>query len=1231
VKQPCGCCAGVQIVTPEREANRPGLSAIGYRMGTWATFFESMLARLSTLHLDVPLADSTAALRRIYPLRQLATRDPSDPSIALLDAWAIVADVLTFYQERIANEGYLITAIERRSILEFARLVGYKLRPGVAASVYLAFTTANGFSGDIPAGTRAQSIPGTGETAQFFETSDKLAARDIWNILKLRRTRPQVITQPPAAPINGVSHLGTNANIVDSIWFRGISTNLNPGDPLLIVLGDGAGQQFLRFVEAVDPQADQKRTEVTLQQGAPSPQPGEYATLQSALQRFIEDATALFEGSDLANEAAALIQGLLDAASAASGAAALATATAQTPTPLTMLEEVVPQIETIYDIAVKRQFTRLRPWLGHLLETMGAVAGELATLEEATAGPALLRALQPTSLSRLGTLLDALGKPPSLQPANPIRLTRTVASAFSPHADTAPRILAALRPAMAPLLYAAWGNVVTPSAPVKVYAMRTKAGLFGHNAPLRVTGVVRGQVRGYADWPVVEIGPRGNQISHENNNVVFLDGSYDKIVPGSWIVIQTPTPYSDPPKDGFVSARPLFAKTRKPQTGRSRSDYGISAATTRIELAQSANPSLNADWINTADATAVAFTDPNGDFSRDFNVIRTTTVYAQPELLELAEEPIDRDVSGNSLELDGLYDGLEPGRWIIVSGERTDIPEVTGVNSSELVMIAGVSQGAGGQSCRTQIFKVVPLSRIFYITDTNDDGDRLVVGAPAAGALEALRQMAPPDSPNQMFCDRIQLGPGVFAEAYVPTAAELAGDFSTFAAVFQDPIAGGQPPIANGIIPQQRLNPSRPDAVFAWRITRVTSGSDTIHTTLTLANNLAYAYDSANVAIYGNVTEATHGQTIGEVLGDGDATQVFQTFALRQSPLTYVSAPTVDGAQSTLVVRVNDIQWHEAGDLAELGPRDRGYFTRADNAATTSVIFGSGERGARLPTGSANVKATYRYGIGKPGNVKAGQISQLASHPLGLQRVLNPLRASGGADTDGRDQARRNTPMAVMALDRLVSIKDYADFARTYAGIGKAISAKLSDGRRQMVHVTVAGEADISIDQNSDLYRNLVTSLEQFGDPHLPIQVCVRKVKLLVISARLQLLPDYDWESVEPRVRAALLDAFSFDARQLGQTAFQSEAVGVMQRVKGVAYVDLQIFDSVAEDITVEQLALLASTLAPNPFVLAQMAHPNAGADALASTDPCVRVLPAELVFLTPDIPDTLLLAQIGG
>jgi hypothetical protein len=85
-----------------------------------------------------------------------------------------VADLLGFYQERIANEGYLRTATERRSVLELARLVGYELRSGVSASVYLAYTLDDNQIGPtiIAAGARSQSLPGPGETPQSFETSE---------------------------------------------------------------------------------------------------------------------------------------------------------------------------------------------------------------------------------------------------------------------------------------------------------------------------------------------------------------------------------------------------------------------------------------------------------------------------------------------------------------------------------------------------------------------------------------------------------------------------------------------------------------------------------------------------------------------------------------------------------------------------------------------------------------------------------------------------------------------------------------------------------------------------------------------------------------------------------------------------------------------------------------------------------------------------------------------------
>ncbi|HYX40669.1 MAG TPA: hypothetical protein VE821_03170, partial [Pyrinomonadaceae bacterium] len=242
----CGCCEGIAVETPVEIANRPGLSAIAYRVGEHAQFRDTLVARLSAAS---------------YPaLKYLTTRDADDFSLALLDAWATVADVLTFYQERIANESYLRTATERLSILELARLVGYELRPGVAASTYLAFTinaapnvtreqaAAFGMPArtTIDVGVKVQSIPGPDEKPQVFETVERIEARAEWNEIRPRLTRPQVLKADDTV-----------------IYFAGLANGLKKGDGLLITPDEGAAS--FRQIAEVETENDKQRTKVTLQ------------------------------------------------------------------------------------------------------------------------------------------------------------------------------------------------------------------------------------------------------------------------------------------------------------------------------------------------------------------------------------------------------------------------------------------------------------------------------------------------------------------------------------------------------------------------------------------------------------------------------------------------------------------------------------------------------------------------------------------------------------------------------------------------------------------------------------------------------------------------------------------------------------------------------------------------------------------------------------------------------
>jgi hypothetical protein len=228
----------------------------------------------------------------------------------------------------------------------------------------------------------------------------------------------------------------------------------------------------------------------------------------------------------------------------------------------------------------------------------------------------------------------------------------------------------------------------------------------------------------------------------------------------------------------------------------------------------------------------------------------------------------------------------------------------------------------------------------------------------------------------------------------------------------------------------------------------------------------------------------------------------------------------------------------------------------------------------------------------------------------------------------------------VTALDRLVSVSDYADFARTFAGIGKSVAARVTDGKREWVHITIAGADDIPIDETSDLFRNLLQSLRDYGDPHQPVALQVRELMLLVISANVRILPDFQWEPVVAAVRSKLLEAFGFDRRELGQDILLSEMIATIQSVRGVAYVDVDALGGVPEkktdvdgdgrpirrlltpkEIADEAAAFLqqnTSNEQPRPRVQVNLAGFDEGA-----------MHPAQLAYLTPTVADTLVLNQI--
>jgi hypothetical protein len=131
-------------------------------------------------------------------------------------------------------------------------------------------------------------------------------------------------------------------------------------------------------------------------------------------------------------------------------------------------------------------------------------------------------------------------------------------------------------------------------------------------------------------------------------------------------------------------------------------------------------------------------------------------------------------------------------------------------------------------------------------------------------------------------------------------------------------------------------------------------------TTLTFESGLAHPYKRDTVKINANVAPATHGETVSEILGNGNGAQINQKFTLRKTPLTYTAAANATGSASTLQLRVNNLLWNEAPSLYELESNDQSYAVRLDDDGKPLIIFGDGVKGTRLPTGVNNIVATYR-------------------------------------------------------------------------------------------------------------------------------------------------------------------------------------------------------------------------------------------------------------------------------
>jgi predicted phage baseplate assembly protein len=255
---------------------------------------------------------------------------------------------------------------------------------------------------------------------------------------------------------------------------------------------------------------------------------------------------------------------------------------------------------------------------------------------------------------------------------------------------------------------------------------------------------------------------------------------------------------------------------------------------------------------------------------------------------------------------------------------------------------------------------------------------------------------------------------------------------------------------------------------------------------------------------------------------------------------------------------VEDLPWEQHEDFRTSGPEDRHFVVETGFDGTSRVLFGDGVNGARLPTGRDNVAARYRIGQGSEGNVPARVLKKPTAKPAFLKEVFNPETTAGGADPDKESGLRSKIPTEHLTFDRAVSLRDYADLALAYPGVGKAKSGWRWRHGRQYVVLAVYGEHGQDLTSILGDLRAYLDARRDINQPLLVQEVAMVAVRLTI---RVATLPGYDAEKVKDAITTSVgtgvnddgtLQFFNPDRLDIGMSIHAKEVYRLLEQVPGV-------------------------------------------------------------------------------
>jgi uncharacterized phage protein gp47/JayE len=148
-----------------------------------------------------------------------------------------------------------------------------------------------------------------------------------------------------------------------------------------------------------------------------------------------------------------------------------------------------------------------------------------------------------------------------------------------------------------------------------------------------------------------------------------------------------------------------------------------------------------------------------------------------------------------------------------------------------------------------------------------------------------------------------------------------------------------------------------------------------------------------------------------------------------------------------------------------------------------------------------------------------------------------------------------------MTLNRLVSLRDYESYAKSFVGIGKALATQILMDQGKMVHITVCSKDGSQLDTSSDTFKNLERAIKNRSRTIDRFKISGFKLLTFKIEATLAIDRRHIAKEVERQCTEALRDEFSFFNRNFAQDVTASEIMACLQKVDGVAFARLDVLE----------------------------------------------------------------------